>query len=134
MDRMSRPPSPIVDADQLSAVMGLPVGALDSSPGRLDSWPSPCSEGSRMSPIAASSAAMAHTDHTIMYPDRGACPAAGSLSEPVADSAIAKIDDAIAPPTVFVAFVIPVARPVAAGGAPAAAAAGSAATSAPEPT
>src|SRR3954469_22276400 len=54
--------------------------------------------------------------------------------EPVLDSAIAKIAEAIAPPTVLVALVIPVANPVRVGGAPAGALAGRAATSAPEPT
>ena len=52
---------------------------------------------------------------------------------PVALSAIAKMDEAIAPPTVLVALVMPVAKPVRSGGAAAAAAAGSAATRAPEP-
>ena len=54
--------------------------------------------------------------------------------DPVEASAIAKIDEAMAPPTVLVALVMPVAKPVRSGGAAAAAAAGSAATRAPEPT
>ena len=58
----------------------------------------------------------------------------GSSIEPVEARQIAKIDDAIAPPTVLVALVMPVAKPVRSGGAAAAAVAGSAATSAPEPT
>ena len=47
---------------------------------------------------------------------------------------MAKIEEAMAPPIVLVALVMPVAKPVRSGGAPAAALAGSAATSAPEPT
>ena len=49
------------------------------------------------------------------------------------DRAIAKIADAIAPPMVLVALVMPVAKPVRSDGAAAAAVAGRAATSAPEP-
>ena len=47
---------------------------------------------------------------------------------------MAKIEDAIAPPTVLVALVMPVAKPVRSGGAPPRRLAGSAATRAPEPT
>ena len=50
------------------------------------------------------------------------------------DRAIAKTAEAMAPPMVLVALVIPVAKAVRSGGAPAAALAGSAATRAPEPT
>ena len=58
----------------------------------------------------------------------------GSLIEPVLDSAIAKIADAMAPPMVLVALVMPVAKAVRSEGAPAAALAGRAATRAPDPT
>ena len=58
----------------------------------------------------------------------------GSSIEPAEASAIAKMEDAMAPPTVLVALVMPVAKPVRSGGAAAAAVAGRAATSAPEPT
>ena len=47
---------------------------------------------------------------------------------------MAKIDEAMAPPMVLVALVMPVAKPVRSGGAPAAALAGKAATRAPDPT
>ena len=53
----------------------------------------------------------------------------GSSIEPVDASAMAKTAEAMAPPTVFVALVMPVAKPVRSGGAAAAAAAGRAATS-----
>ena len=52
----------------------------------------------------------------------------------MADSAIAKTADAMAPPTVLVALVMPVAKPVRSAGAAAAAVAGRAATRAPDPS